>query len=61
MSTRVDTAQPPEELSEERRRETMAALEDVDAGRVVEHGEVEAWVQGLGGTRKSRSRVKRAG
>ena len=48
-------------LAEERRRETLAALEDVDAGRVVEHDEVEAWAQGLGGTRKSRSRVKRAG
>ena len=61
MSTRVDTAQLPEELSEERRRETLAALEDVDAGRVVEHDDVEAWAQGLGGARKSRSRVKRAG
>jgi predicted transcriptional regulator len=48
-------------LAEERRRETMAALEEVDAGRVVEHGEVEAWVQGLGGGRKSRPPVKRTG
>ena len=48
-------------LAEERRRETLAALEDVDAGRVVEHDEVEVWAQGLGGARKSRSRVKRAG
>ena len=44
------------ELSEERERETRAALEDVKAGRVVEHAEVEAWVSGLGATRRRRRR-----
>jgi predicted transcriptional regulator len=48
-------------LAEERRSETVAALRDVDAGRVIEHTEVEAWVAGLGRTRKPKARVKRAG
>jgi len=48
-------------LAEERRSETVAALRDVDAGRVVEHTEVEAWVASLGRTRKPKARVKRAG
>lgn len=48
------------DLAEERKRETMAALAEVDAGLVVEHDEVEAWVSGLGGRARSRSRVNRA-
>ncbi len=45
-------------LAEERRRETLEALKDVDAGRVVEHGEVEDWVSGL---KTNQRRRKRAG
>jgi predicted transcriptional regulator len=48
-------------LAEERRRETIAALEEVDAGRLVEHSEVEAWAAELGMTRKRKARAKRAG
>lgn len=47
-------------LAEERRRETLAALEEVDSGRIVEHAEVEAWAAGLGRVKKSRTRSKRA-
>jgi len=47
-------------LAEERRRETLAALEEVDSGRIVEHAEVEAWAAGLGQVKKSRTRSKRA-
>ena len=48
-------------LAEERRRETVAALAEVDAGQVVEHEEVETWANSLGGATRSRSRVKRNG
>ena len=48
-------------LAEERRRETIAALEEVDAGRIVEHSEVEAWAADLGKTKKRKSRAKRSG
>ena len=48
MTTRVVTAHLPQELAEERLRETLAALEEVDTGRVVEHAEVEEWAAGLG-------------
>lgn len=48
-------------LAEERRRETLAALREVDAGRLVEHSEIEAWATSLARSRKSRVRVKRAG
>ena len=48
MTTRVVTAHLPQELAEKRRRETLAALDDVDSGRIVEHAEVEAWAAGLG-------------
>jgi predicted transcriptional regulator len=48
-------------LAEERRRETLAALEEVDSGRVVDHAAVESWVAGLGRTKKARTRTKRAG
>jgi predicted transcriptional regulator len=30
-------------LEEERHRMTLEALEDVDAGRAVDHAEIEAW------------------
>jgi predicted transcriptional regulator len=49
------------DLADERRRETMAALKEVDSGKLVEHSEVEAWVRGLRSARKPRARVKRAG
>jgi predicted transcriptional regulator len=40
-------------LAEERHRETVAALKEVDAGRVVEHAEVEAWAASLGRAKKA--------
>jgi predicted transcriptional regulator len=48
-------------LAEQRRRETIAALEEVDAGQLVEHAEVEAWAEGLGGARGSGARAERSG
>jgi predicted transcriptional regulator len=48
-------------LAEERHRETLAALRDVDSGRLLEHAEVEAWLAGLGGARRGRKRDKEAG
>jgi predicted transcriptional regulator len=48
-------------LAEERRRETIAALEEVDAGQLVEHAEVAAWADGLRGARGSGSRAERSG
>jgi len=42
-------------LEEKRRRLTLEALEDVDAGRTVEHAQVEAWAQGLSGGTKRRT------
>jgi predicted transcriptional regulator len=60
MTTRVVTAHLPQELAEERRRETLAALEEVDSGRIVEHAEVEAWAAGLGRPKKSRASSKHA-
>ena len=45
-------------LAEERDRETRAALEEVKAGRVVEHAEVEAWAAGLGTSRRRRTRAR---
>jgi len=47
-------------LAEERRRETLAALEEVDTGRTVDHAEVEAWAASLGRAKKPRARSKRA-
>jgi predicted transcriptional regulator len=44
-------------LAEERQRETLAALADADAGRVVEHAEVEAWASALTATRRRRKRA----
>jgi predicted transcriptional regulator len=49
------------DLEDERRRETIAALKEVDAGSLVEHSEVEAWVRGLRSASKPRARVRRAG
>jgi predicted transcriptional regulator len=44
-------------LAEERQRETLAALKDVDAGRVLEHHEVEAWATSLTTKRRRRTRA----
>lgn len=35
------------DLEEERRRLTLEALEDVDAGRLVDHEDVRAWADSL--------------
>ncbi len=48
-------------LAEERRRETLAALTEVDSGRSVDHAEVETWAAGLGRRKPSKARAKRAG
>jgi predicted transcriptional regulator len=45
-------------LAEERDRETMVALEEVGAGRVLEHAEVEAWADGLAKPRRRRKPVR---
>jgi len=45
-------------LAEERQRETQAALDEVTAGRTVDHAEVEAWAAGL---KVPQRRRKRAG
>ena len=45
-------------LAEERQRETQAALDEVSAGRTVDHAEVEAWAAGL---KVPQRRRKRAG
>jgi predicted transcriptional regulator len=37
------TTDNQETLAEERQRETQAALDEVAAGRTVDHAEVEAW------------------
>ena len=36
------------DLEEERHRLTLEALEDVDAGRVIDHQAVRAWAESLG-------------
>lgn len=43
-------------LEEKRHRLTMEALADVDAGRTLEHAEVEAWARGLGRSDRSKRR-----
>jgi predicted transcriptional regulator len=43
-------------LEEKRRRLTVEALADVDAGRTVEHAEVEVWAAALGRPKRSRRR-----
>ncbi len=44
-------------LAEDRDRETRAALDEVEAGQVVEHSEVEAWADGLATRRRRRKRA----
>ena len=39
-------------LEEKRHRLTLDALQDVDAGRTVEHAKVEAWAKGLPATKR---------
>jgi predicted transcriptional regulator len=60
MTIRVVTANMPKELAEEQQRETLAALEEVKSGRVVENAEVQAWAAGLGRAKKFRARGKGA-
>lgn len=48
-------------LAEERHRETLAALRDVDSGRLVEHDEVESLLTWLGGARRGKGRAKATG
>lgn len=43
-------------LEEKRHRLTVEALADVDAGRTLEHAEVEAWTRGLGKPETSKRR-----
>jgi predicted transcriptional regulator len=43
-------------LEEKRHRLTLEALADVDAGRMLEHAEVEAWTAGLGKPKRARRR-----
>lgn len=43
-------------LEEKRHRLTMEALADADAGRTLEHAEVEAWARGLGRSDRSKRR-----
>lgn len=44
-------------LAEDRDRETRAALDEVEAGQVVEHSEVEAWAADLATRRRRRKRA----
>ena len=44
-------------LAEDRRRETQAALDEVAAGRTLDHAEVEAWAAGLKVPQRRRKRV----
>ena len=39
-------------LEEKRHRLTLEALEDVEAGRTVEHAQVEAWAKGLSSAKR---------
>jgi predicted transcriptional regulator len=43
-------------LEEERHRETLAALAEVDAGTTVDHAEVRAWARGLAPARRRKAR-----
>jgi len=43
-------------LEEKRHRLTLEALADVDAGRTLDHAEIELWVEGLGKTKRPRRR-----
>jgi predicted transcriptional regulator len=43
-------------LEEERHRMTLEAFEDVDAGRTLDHAEIEAWAGSLGKPKRTRRR-----
>jgi len=43
-------------LEEKRHRLTLEALADVDAGRTLDHAEIELWVEGLGKAKRPRRR-----
>lgn len=43
-------------LDEERHRQTLAALAEVDAGATVDHAEVRVWVKGLAAPRRKARR-----
>ena len=43
-------------LEEKRHRLTLEALADVEAGRTVDHAEIEAWVRGLAKPKRARRR-----
>ena len=43
-------------LEEKRHRLTLEALADVDAGRTLDHAEIELWVGGLGKAKRPRRR-----
>lgn len=43
-------------LEEKRHRLTLEALADVEAGRTLDHAEIEAWAEGLGKAKRSRRR-----
>jgi len=61
LTTRVVTAHLPKDLAEKRRCETLLALKELDAGRVVEHAEIQAWAAGLGRAMKSKASNKPSG
>jgi predicted transcriptional regulator len=43
-------------LEEKRHRLTLEALADVEAGRTLDHAEIEAWAEGLDKAKRSRRR-----
>jgi predicted transcriptional regulator len=43
-------------LEEKRHRLTLEALADVDAGRMLDHAEVEAWAAGVSKPKRARRR-----
>jgi predicted transcriptional regulator len=43
-------------LEEKRHRLTLEALADVDAGRTLDHAEIDLWVEGLGKAKRPRRR-----
>ncbi len=43
-------------LEDKRHRLTLEALADVDAGRMLDQSEIEAWVAGLGKPKRARRR-----
>ena len=47
-------------LAQKRRRQTLAALKQVDERRLVTHREVEAWARSLGAARKPGSSRRRS-